>query len=105
MVVSVSSLVSFLWSFYLRSVIVQEVKRPSEVKVEKTLPKVVSRRADTGGATSDEITSSGTSGVIALSGVVEAAVARCVCGGASEAVRDECVFSCLRSRSVHENRL
>jgi hypothetical protein len=40
-----------------------------------------------------------------LTGDAKFGVACCVCGSASWSVRDECVLSCLRSRSVRENRL
>jgi hypothetical protein len=40
-----------------------------------------------------------------LTGDAKVGVACCICGSASWSVRDECVLSCLRSRSVRENRL
>lgn len=40
-----------------------------------------------------------------LAGDANVAAASCGCGKTSWIVRDECVFSCFRSKSVRENRL
>ena len=39
-----------------------------------------------------------------LAGDAKVAAASCGCGKASWSVRDECVLSCFRSKSVRENR-